>query len=678
MKTQSMRYRILGILVLFTLLLALMLPTATVFADDTSPPEDTSEEVDVPVEEEEDVDQEPPPEESVDQEVPREEPVDQEPTPEGEPVSKPVAGTEEEAVIAQTPDNVEVVVLDEEGNPVPLASQEAAEILAVPDPQFCPTGVLPGDPSCSPIRTTIQAAVDDAKAAGVAGTVYIQSGTYNETVTIADFTTELTLQGVLSLASYTVLTDLADRPVINGRILLVDGPDNEPGIDSANRANITLADLIINDSNTSFGDNPAIFADRNTADLTFINLDLNAPSSGNSGLIVDNHSGNVFLTNVDASGTADIGADIDNTAGNSSVGVTVTGSVFNQNNSDGLYVRSDGLITLVEVTANQNGDDGADLNNDQGSSTANIEVVKSIFNNNNDDGLSAISDGDIRLINVTAQDNGGDGVDLDYPTFGSSGSSHIATICGGVFSGQSGGFGFNISYNVELTDDNQHITNLTPNNWNPSSWGTALCDYLDTDSDQIPDQWDVDDDNDGVLDAVDQCADTPPETIVDETGCPPTSGGGGSTTGGGGSGSGSSRTSSSLLVPVTGQTTESCTPTSTVLEMADFEVVFDNLCGYDTRLGEASETGLPGSLPDDVQFVSGLVATLVEDGNVVVPLPTGASLGVSFKIPSGMEDATFAILYWDGFKWIEETVSVVDGFVKATSNNTGTFVLVTK
>ena len=684
MNTQSNRYLNLGTVILLVMLLSLIFPASTVFADDTIPPEDTSEVVDTPgVEDEvdqepppeESIDQEPPPEESVDQEPPLEEPVDQEPPPEDEPASELEVGTEEESAIAQMPDNIEVVVLDEQGEPVPLASQEAAEIMAVPDPQFCPTGALPGDGTCSPIRTTIQAAVDDAKAAGVAGTVYIQSGTYNETVTIADFTSALTLQGVLGLTPYTELSDPADRPVINGQILLVDGPDNEPGIDSANTANITLADLIINDNDNGRGDNPAVFADRNTADLTFINLDLNAPSSGNSGLVVDNHSGNVFLTNVDASGTDDIGADIDNRSGSGNV--TVSGSTFNQNNNDGLYVRSDGAITLVEVTANQNGDDGADLNNDGFFNTSNIEIVKSTFNGNNDDGLIAVSGGDITLINVTAQNNsGGDGVDLDFPNFGS--TINTATVCGGVLSGQTGSG----DYNLELTDDDVRITNLTPNNWNPSGgWGTALCDYLDADSDQVPDQWDTDDDNDGVLDTADQCADTPAGETVGADGCPlapPSTGGGGSTMGGGGSGT--PRQPAPQNIPVTGgQLTDlSCTPSTTVLQMASFEVIFADMCGYDTRLGELPETGLPDSLPDGAQYVSGLVATLIQNGDVILPLPNGASLTVLFKIPGGMEGESFSILRWDGGKWVEESVSVEDGYVKATTSNTGTFVLVAK
>jgi Right handed beta helix region len=677
MNTHKDHARVFGVVVLLVMLLSLIFPTSTVFADDTTPPENSSEEVDAP-EEEQVVDQEPAPEEEIDQEPAPEEEIDQEPPPEEAVDQEPPvedSAQANESVIAQLPDNIELVLLDEQGETVSLASQEAAEIMAVPDPQFCPTGVLPGDATCSPIRTTIQAAVDDAKAAGVAGTVYVQSGTYNETVTIADFTNALTLQGVLGLAPYSALTDPADRPVINGRILLVDGPDNEPGIDSANRANITLADLIINDNNTSSGNNPAIFADRNTADLTFINLDLNAPGSGNSGLIVDNHSGNVYLTNVDASGTASNGADIDNTSGSGNV--TVNGGTFDQNNTDGLHVRSDGVITLVEVTANQNRDDGADLDNSGNFlSTNNIEVVKSTFNSNTDDGLYAVSGGDITLVNVTAQNNNGDGVDLDFPNF--SFNTHTATICGGLLSGQSGGS----DYNVELTDDDIRLTNLTPNNWNPSGgWGAALCDYLDTDSDQVPDQWDTDDDNDGVLDTVDQCANTPSNETVDATGCPvqpPSTGGGGSSTGGGGTGS--SRDTNSPIVPVTGLISEDlgCTPSDTTLQMEGFEVIIANLCGYETRLGEVTETELPADLPNSAQFVSGLNVSLTQDGNTVALLPTGASMTVLFTIPGGMEGDSFGILHWDGSKWVEENVIVENGSVKATTSNTGIFVLVAK
>jgi len=68
----------------------------------------------------------------------------------------------------------------------------------------------------------------------------------------------------------------------------------------------------------------------------------------------------------------------------------------------------------------------------------------------------------------------------------------------------------------------------------------------------------------------------------------------------------------------------------------------------------------------------------MQNGNTVAPLPAGTSMTVSFMIPAGMKGQTFAILRWDGSKWVEESVSVVNGYVKATSSDTGTFVLVVK
>ena len=69
---------------------------------------------------------------------------------------EPVQATEAPATevpateaLTQVPEGTEVVVLDEDGNSVPLATQEAAEIVAVIDPMWCPEGVLPGGAGCS-------------------------------------------------------------------------------------------------------------------------------------------------------------------------------------------------------------------------------------------------------------------------------------------------------------------------------------------------------------------------------------------------------------------------------------------------------------------------------------------------------------------------------------------------
>jgi len=53
---------------------------------------------------------------------------------------------------------------------------------------------------------------------------------------------------------------------------------------------------------------------------------------------------------------------------------------------------------------------------------------------------------------------------------------------------------------------------------------------------------------------------------------------------------------------------------------------------------------------------------------------------VSFVIPDNMEDADLAILFWDGSAWVEVTGghNTGDGHFEASTNLTGTFVLVSQ
>ncbi len=209
-------------------------------------------------------------------------------------------------------------------------------------------------------------------------------------------------------------------------------------------------------------------------------------------------AGNITLDNVTAELTTNNnhGARLNNTSGSGS-SVTVTNSIFNQNTNAGLFVQSNGVITLVNVKANQNGVFGADLRNDINGSTQDVFVVNSAFSNNTRDGLRVESIGDITLINVTAQNNVNDGVDL------SANNSANVIICGGTFSGNDVGGG-RADYDVRAAGTTlTRTSDIAINNWSPTTgWtsianGAGLCNYQDINAD---------DDNDGVLDAVDNCS----------------------------------------------------------------------------------------------------------------------------------------------------------------------------
>ncbi|CAG0962132.1 Alpha-agarase [Anaerolineales bacterium] len=584
-----------------------------------------------------------------------------------------------------------------------------------------------------------------------------------------------------------------------------------------------------------------------TGTLTFTN---NGNDNNDDGLYVRTQS-SVTLENVSATLNKDDGVEIDNTPGTGSV--SLTGGTYNQNAGDGLYVRSDGLITLENVTANQNGDDGGEITNDTGGSiaSANVFVLNSTFNSNGDDGLVAASNLDVVLMNVTAQNNDNDGVEL-Y----SDGDNVV--LCGGVFSGNDIQAG-STDYNVRVTGGTRtRSSDIVVTNWSPSTgWttvpsGTGRC--ANTDNDVFPNDWDTDDDNDGVLDVNDAFPLDPTEsvdtdgdgignnadtdddgdgvldvndafpldptesvdtdgdgignnadtdddndTVLDTNDACPVGAGAGTDTDGDGckdaaedndddndgmldgvdacpigastgtdtdgdgckdtedidndndgvldvddacplgasmgtdvdgdgckdatedndddndgvldvndrfpqdpnewadidmdgigdnsdpaddrrtldKGGSTSSAGTSLLIPVTGAALI-CPVNS--FEMAGFQVVFDDLCGYSTELSEVSEDTLPGALPGGNKFIAGVGIVLLQDGNRISNLPANTAITLSIKIPSGLDGESLAVLRWDSAAgaWVEKLVTITDGNLVLTGITPGTFVLVEK
>src|SRR5689334_1610874 len=117
-----------------------MLHIQPVLADGETPPEPSVTEVPT----------EPPTVTDVVTELPTEAPIAEEAT------ATPIA-----EILTQAPESTQVVVLDETGNSVPLATQEAADIIAVNDPMWCPAGVLPGGAGCSASYGTINALINN-------------------------------------------------------------------------------------------------------------------------------------------------------------------------------------------------------------------------------------------------------------------------------------------------------------------------------------------------------------------------------------------------------------------------------------------------------------------------------------------------------------------------------------
>lgn len=125
--------------------------------------------------------------------------------------------------LTEVPEELDVVILGPDGEPLPLASEEAASVLKAPDPFLWSGGDLytftaddcdpltPGDQSCP---NPIQKAVDFV-ASGYPpedGTIYVEDGIYDEYVIIDGFE----FDGSVSLKKITSLNGSANTMLYGG------------------------------------------------------------------------------------------------------------------------------------------------------------------------------------------------------------------------------------------------------------------------------------------------------------------------------------------------------------------------------------------------------------------------------------------------------------------------------
>jgi len=188
--------------------------------------------------------------------------------------------------------------------------------------------------------------------------------------------------------------------------------------------------------------------------------------NGWAGLYVDS-TGVVSLNNITANYNADVGVGIDNTSGSAVVGVNLTGSsAFNENGGDGIFVFSDGAITLSNVTANGNLDYGAYLSSGTLGQKITLTGVNT-FNDNSGDGLYITSKGPIIVNSVTASSNGSAGAwmgaRLDNTGSGSASPQPVTVTGTNTFDGNRS-WGLNIQTYGAVT-----LSSITAEN---NGWGT--------------------------------------------------------------------------------------------------------------------------------------------------------------------------------------------------------------
>lgn len=306
----------------------------------------------------------------------------------------------EPPILEQIPENTSIAATGPEGEIIPLATQQAAEIIAQGDPIWCPEGVAPqaGSSGCTdpgpsnvnydPTSLASLLAYLAANQPTQHGVIWIES-TYNSSINDPSAT-----GFVINGASLTTWR--------NYNLTIQGGWNGVPG------------SMGINGISLFSGDHLHILNWQANVAVNEIAVD---GTTGSSDGIRVTTSGSIALDNVSVQNSDAGGALLDNTSGTADVAITGT-NTFNSNVSGGLEINSRGTISTNNVTANNNGGTGAGLFNQIGS--GNVVMTGTNVFNSNTGGLDIRSTGTVTLENITANNNAAtNGLYLDNK-FGSS------------------------------------------------------------------------------------------------------------------------------------------------------------------------------------------------------------------------------------------------------------------
>jgi hypothetical protein len=301
------------------------------------------------------------------------------PVPEGASAGQEVATTEKATlfeVLQVIPDETNLVVLDENGLPLPLASQEAADLIAASDPVWCPGNQAPTPQAngCSDAYGTLAALVSaiggatDSFAAPISsGTIWITSGPVADASAVSinglAYTNwsnySLTLQGGWSGIS-------GDTSIgLNSLFTVPISISNWHNSLAINNIDMNGANILITDSNAS-------------VHITNVHID----HARGFGLGIFGHNGNVTIDNSTVTNTvADFGGTSYYPFGDG-VDIFTNGNITIQNNSnfsnnafDGLYTSASGVIDISNSHFNNNLIGGLDAYNSGAITVADTEFT---------------------------------------------------------------------------------------------------------------------------------------------------------------------------------------------------------------------------------------------------------------------------------------------------------------
>ena len=332
-------------------------------------------------------------------------------------------------LLTQAPENTDLVVLDENGEALPLSSQEALNTILETDPMWCPAGVLPGGVGCTTNFASIALLIADMANT----TTYDENGIiYFTSNPGASFSLTTTSLGT---ANFNTLNDF--------NLTLQGGWNGLNGVSATftSQTNFSTNTLTIGSSG-----NPWI------GNITLNNFSFSGVSSG-AAVTVYTTSGNITLDNVDVLNQTNntFTSLINSTSGNITVqnGSSFDGNSSNQSQGFSATTGS-GSITISNTSFSESIRNGTGNTYDGATLSAPTVTLNNVTSTGSDgDGITINSANIVTLNNVTATNNGtasgaaglagndGSGVFIN----GNAGSRVI--IIGGTYTG-------NQEYGVEV------------------------------------------------------------------------------------------------------------------------------------------------------------------------------------------------------------------------------------
>ncbi len=351
-----------------------------------------------------------------------------------------------ESILAEVPQDTEVIVLNEEGEALPLATEEAAVIITNGDPMWCPTGVTPGGAGCT-------AAFNYFNGAGgllavianktVAGTIWIAdsyTGNVGTTAGVDGEVNAVTLDGSLGTTTNFALTIKGGWSGVLGSTTIIGTSEfNVPLIITNWNADITISNITIQgatgtnalqvfttknivltnvQSNNNTGRGALLQNDSGTGNITVTNSQFNGNGTTDGEGLRAESKGTITLKDITANlngGVNGYGVYLYNRFAATPKPITLTGTnTFNNNDVDGLYISSDGVITLNNIIATGNSGSGASLVNNTNAAVPNGITLTgtNLFNDNTAVGLNVTTFGPIKVSNIYANSNGSAGAQV--------------------------------------------------------------------------------------------------------------------------------------------------------------------------------------------------------------------------------------------------------------------------